>query len=142
MSKKAEPHEAFRVSSPGKCRCDDCPSACCWYVCIEITSDNLTTDDIDTIRYYLMHDGMMILFSAGSWNAYVKSRCRHVVEANGKHRCAIYNKRPNVCKNHSESGCNEREWFLYGTRPEGELIFTTVEEFDKWRSDQAKRLSK
>lgn len=130
------PHDKFKVAS----KCDTCPSACCWYLCVELLQGNLDAEMLDQIRYYLMHEGVMILFMDGSWHIYFQSKCKYIVEGK-KFRCAIYPQRPTICKDHGSTMCNEKEWFLDGVRPDDELLFKTVEEFDSWRKSQAAILS-
>ena len=90
---------------PKKSLCDKCTGLCCRYFALPIeTPEN--REDYDDIRWYLCHEGVTVFVEDGDWYVNVKNKCRNL---NEKNRCAIYTRRPKLCRDYSEEGCDFTE---------------------------------
>ena len=81
--------------------CQKCKGLCCRYVALEIDEPE-TADDFDTWRWYVSHEGCAVYREEGRWYFEVITRCKNLTPDN---RCAIYARRPNVCRQHNPKDC-------------------------------------
>ena len=101
--------------------CHKC-GACCKYVTVML-DDPEEKVDWEEMRWFLAHNNVKIYKEDGEWYVEFKSPCKYLID----NKCAIYDKRPDVCKDHDPSECDSiDEPFDY------ELDFETLEEFDAW----------
>lgn len=101
--------------------CCGCKGKCCKYITIEIKEPK-TKQEIDTIRWYLLHKGVEIFIEDGVWNAQFNGKCKKL----GKDfRCMDYENRPDVCRDHSIEICERYDKTKY-------TCFRNTGEFDDW----------
>jgi Fe-S-cluster containining protein len=74
---------------------------CCTYVAVEI-SEPATVRAATEILWHLYHENVSVYFDGEDWLVQFESRCRHLRDDN---KCAIYDKRPHVCRDYSEVSC-------------------------------------
>jgi Fe-S-cluster containining protein len=74
---------------------------CCGYVAVEIESPN-TVSGATEILWYLYHQNISIYTDDGEWMVQFETRCQHLMD---DHRCAIYEQRPQICRDFDETGC-------------------------------------
>ena len=86
-----------------KILCDKCNGLCCQYFALPIETPE-DKGDYDDIRWYLCHKDVTVFVEDGDWYLNVKNKCRHLT--NGDHRCAIYNKRPKICRGYTTRDCD------------------------------------
>ena len=85
-----------------KSLCEKCPAACCRYIalpCDEPTDEN----SFQEFRWFLMHEGVSVFVSDGSWYVSVSTPCKHLDEQG---KCDIYDQRPNICREYSSKNCD------------------------------------
>ena len=82
--------------------CDQCSGLCCRYFALPI--DNPTTvRDYDNIRWYLLHENVVVFIEKKQWFIGVMTRCKHLEPDN---RCGIYETRPRICREFSTENCD------------------------------------
>ena len=84
--------------------CAKCKGLCCTYITIDIDEPE-DDEDLDNIRWFLIHDGISILVEDDRWLLKVDTRCRHLQE---DYSCAIYNRRPEACRQYDTENCDYR----------------------------------
>lgn len=82
--------------------CDECSGLCCRYFALPL--DNPTkVRDFDNIRWYLLHENVVVFVEKKQWYIGIMSRCKHLMADN---RCGIYETRPRVCREFSTHNCD------------------------------------
>ena len=100
------------------CLCDQCAALCCRYISLPI--DNPTTRrDYDDIRWYLIHQNIVVYIEKEQWYVGVLNRCKHLQDDN---RCGIYETRPRVCRKYDTDNCD-----YHGGEYDFEQLFTSAE---------------
>jgi len=94
---------------PGKSLCDFCTAKCCRYFAVQIDKPT-TWQEFDSIRWFLMHYGAAVFTEEGNWYLLVHSRCKHLQEDN---RCAIYDQRPEICRQYATDKCEYPDDWVY-----------------------------
>lgn len=110
------------TKTPKECEelCKEC-TLCCEYITVEIGTPK-TKEDLDEIRWFLLHDVEVFIDEEDKWRITVYQRC----EALGNDgKCKIYDQRPIVCRNYSYNECEKYKGKNYGEK----ATFKTVEEF-------------
>jgi Fe-S-cluster containining protein len=80
--------------------CHECNGLCCRHIALEIDAPTRKAD-FDNIRWYLMHEEVKVgIDHGGKWLLEVPLVCRFL-KNNG---CAIYKKRPDICREYPDSG--------------------------------------
>jgi Fe-S-cluster containining protein len=98
--------------------CDQCAALCCRYISLPI--DNPTTrKDYDDIRWYLIHQNIVVYIEKGQWYVGVLNRCKHLQDDN---RCGIYETRPAICRKYTTDNCD-----YHGGEYDFEHLFTSAE---------------
>jgi len=116
-------------------RCKECPAACCRSLLVDYSpSENLTLDELDYMRYALMREHVGFHFDGEEWFMAVDIPCPHIVVVDGQHRCAIYEQRPGICREHSPQSCSEKVSLLYGD-DDGFTNLVTVADLIKWKNE-------
>jgi Fe-S-cluster containining protein len=114
--------------------CHLCTAKCCKYFALEIDRPN-TPQDHDQIRWFLLHEGIVVWAQDGDWYLEVRNRCKHL-QADGS--CGIYDTRPQVCRDYGmpeiEGPC---EYFTEDL--EFDLFFDTAEKFEAWSRNELER---
>ena len=87
--------------------CHLCTARCCKYFAFEIDRPT-AAKDFDTIRWYLMHEGIVVWVQDGDWYIEVRTVCKHLQPDN---MCGIYETRPEVCRDYGASTDDPCEYF-------------------------------
>ncbi|MFW5798801.1 MAG: YkgJ family cysteine cluster protein [Planctomycetota bacterium] len=98
-----------RVGEPAGYDCETCGGKCCRYFALEIDEPE-DFEDYDSIRWYLFHEHTYVFVEDGDWYLCVTTPCEHLTD---DFRCGIYDRRPIICRKHSNDGCeyeDENEW--------------------------------
>ena len=97
-----------------KILCHNCTGLCCRYMALPIETPE-DREDFDDIRWYLVHKGVSVFVEDGDWYLNIENRCKYLSAKD--HRCKIYAKRPQICRDFPDnplallpSGCGYREW--------------------------------
>ena len=101
--------------------CKNC-ALCCDYVTIKIPT-GIDKNDIDEIRWYLLHNIIVFTEFNKEWYVKIHSKCNAL---NEKGLCSIYSTRPNVCSDYSLDACERYKGKDYVEETD---IFTTEKEF-------------
>ncbi len=84
------------------CLCDQCSGLCCRYFALPI--DNPTDKrDYDNIRWYLLHQNVVIFVEDKQWYIGILNRCKALQPDN---RCGIYETRPAICRSYTTDNCD------------------------------------
>ena len=86
-----------------KVLCEKCHGLCCRYFALPIETPE-DKSDYDDIRWYLCHKNITVFVEDGDWYLNIKNKCRHL--SNGDHKCAIYKKRPKICRGYTTRDCD------------------------------------
>ena len=86
-----------------KVLCKKCHGLCCRYFALPIETPE-DKADYDDIRWYLCHKNITVFVEDGDWYLNIKNKCRHL--SNGDHTCAIYKKRPKICRGYTTRDCD------------------------------------
>ncbi len=82
--------------------CDKCAALCCRYIALPI--DNPTdVRDYDNIRWYLMHENIVVFVEDEQWYIGIFTRCKHL---QGDNRCGTYLTRPRICRGYDTDNCD------------------------------------
>lgn len=86
--------------------CEDCDGDCCKYITCIVKAPK-GPEDWDELKWMLLHKGVTIYVDEdGDWNVEVMTTCKKLGKDN---RCTIYDKRPDVCKDHGTHECESNE---------------------------------
>lgn len=119
----AEKPKARASDLPKGHRCRACGSRCCRYISVAIVPPRERID-YELIRWYLTHrTACVYIDSRGDWMVQVDTTCRHLIN----HRCAIYDRRPKICRAYSVSSCEASDH-----DEENIAEFATSEEFERF----------
>ena len=88
------------ASSGANVQCTSC-GLCCTYVVLDIDPPT-TLDGATTALWYLYHPGISLYTADGDWMVQFDSRCKFLEADN---RCAIYETRPQICREFDERDC-------------------------------------
>jgi uncharacterized protein len=84
------------------CLCDSCSALCCRYFALPIDNPE-TRKDFDNIRWYLVHENVVVFVEKKQWYIGIMNRCKHLQADN---RCGIYETRPMICRSYSTDNCD------------------------------------
>jgi len=84
------------------CLCDQCAALCCRYFALPIDNPDCKRD-YDNIRWYLLHQNVVIFVESKQWYIGVLNRCRQLQSDN---RCGIYLTRPAICRSYTTDNCD------------------------------------
>jgi Fe-S-cluster containining protein len=114
--------------------CHLCTARCCKYIALEI--DRPTTPrGYDQIRWFLLHEGVVVWVQEGDWYLEMRSRCRHLEPDNS---CGIYETRPDLCREYGVPSLGG-ECEFYSDGSEYELYFDSAEKFEAWAKGEQER---
>ena len=94
---------------PGDVLCNHCTAKCCRYFALPLEKPT-TWSDFDFIRWYLMHTPASLFTEGESWYLIVHNECQNLL---GDHRCAIYETRPQICRDYSTKDCEYEDDWVY-----------------------------
>ncbi len=93
--------------------CDKCTGLCCRYFALPIETPE-DEQDYEDIKWYLCHEGITVFVEDGDWYISIKSKCKYLTDDS---RCAIYDKRPKICRTYTTKVCDfiegEYDYELY-----------------------------
>lgn len=89
---------------------------------LEIDRPTNKTDN-ENIRWYLSHKDTTIYVIRRKWYLHVDSPCRFLDD---KGRCANYENRPKICREHDPAHCE------FHTDFDSDLSFTSLKQFDEY----------
>src|SRR5262245_18183705 len=103
--------------------CDRCSALCCRYFALPL--DNPTTvRDYDNIRWYLLHENVVVFIEKRQWYIGFASKCKHLLPDN---RCGIIHQRPRVCREYTTDNCD-----YHGGDYEFYKLFTSAEQLREY----------
>jgi uncharacterized protein len=102
----------------GEVLCAYCTARCCRYFALPIETPT-SQQDLDFIRWYLLHDRASVFVEDETWYLLVHTDCKHL---QSNHMCGIYNTRPQICRDYSTDNCEFDEDAVY------EMYFETAEQ--------------
>ena len=83
-------------------KCDLCTnSKCCTYVTQQIDTPR-SKYDFEILLWQVSHDGVGAYKDDDGWFVMFDARCQHLLPDG---RCNIYEKRPTICRSHSNDYC-------------------------------------
>lgn len=112
---------------------EKCDAACCKNLAMDILKpkDNW---DIEDLRWKLHFKHVKVYIVNKRWHLLFETKCRYLLKNN---RCSIYERRPEVCREHSHLECGEREGNWY------DILISTPEELDEYfRKEKRKKKKK
>ena len=59
--------------------------------------------DFDDIRWYLMHQGVIVFVEEGDWYIQFQAKCKNLAADN---RCGVYETRPAICREYQPGECD------------------------------------
>lgn len=99
--------------------CDKCSALCCRYIALPIDNPE-SVKDYDNIRWYLVHENVVVFIEDKQWYVGFFTRCKHLQPDN---RCGIYAIRPRICRQYTTDNC---DW--HGGEYNYEELFTSAEQ--------------
>lgn len=100
------------------CLCDSCAALCCRYFALPIDNPE-SKRDFDNIRWYLVHENVVVFVEKKQWYIGIMNRCKHLQSDN---RCGIYQTRPTICRSYSTDNCD-----YHGGDYDYEHLFTSAD---------------
>jgi Fe-S-cluster containining protein len=115
--------------------CDKCAALCCRYIALPIDNPD-TAKDYDYVRWYLVHENIVVFIEKKQWYIGIMTRCKHLEPDN---RCGIYETRPRVCRSYSTDNCD-----YHGGEYDFDVLFTSAEQLRVYAEEKlnAKRRGK
>lgn len=102
-----KPHRRFSIKledekiTPQN-KCSFCTgSICCTYITQHIDTPR-SKEDFEHLLWLVSHDHIRIYKDGSDWMLLVETRCQHLQLDGG---CGIYERRPTVCREHSNDYC-------------------------------------
>lgn len=99
--------------------CEKCVALCCRYFALPLDNPE-DAEDYDNIRWYLMHESVVVFIEKDQWYLAVLTRCKHLQPDN---RCGIYERRPRICRKYTTDNCE-----YHGAEYDYEQLFTSSEQ--------------
>jgi Fe-S-cluster containining protein len=110
--------------------CEKCSGLCCRYFALPL--DNPTTPrDYDNIRWYLMHENVIVYIEKRQWYIGILNRCKNLQDDN---RCGIYLTRPKICREYTTDNC---DW--HGGEYDFEKFFTSADQLMEYAKTKLKK---
>ncbi len=85
------------VGGMSDCLCDRCAGLCCRYFALPIDNPE-TRRDYDNIRWYLLHEKVVVFVEDGQWFIGILNKCKALQPDN---RCGVYETRPKICRGYT-----------------------------------------
>jgi Fe-S-cluster containining protein len=114
----------------GTVLCEHCTGVCCKYVALPLDPPE-DKRDYDDIRWYVMHEGILVFVEDGDWYLQVQTPCKNLREDN---LCGIYETRPQICREYKADGCD-----YTGGDYGYDLLFTHPEEVEAYARKSLKQ---
>lgn len=122
-----------RPAAPGDPPCERCTAKCCRYVAIEIDRPR-NARDFDQIRWYLLHDGIVVWVQDGSWHVEFRAACRSLLPDG---RCGTYDTRPQLCRDYGHGETSRCDF--WSSPADFELLFEDAASFEAWVESERER---
>lgn len=106
-----------------KVLCDQCVALCCRYIALPIENPE-NARDYDHIRWYLMHENVVVFIEDKQWYIGFFGKCKHLQPDN---RCGVYLTRPRICRQYDTHNC-EYHAMDYGY----DELFTSAEQLREY----------
>ena len=103
--------------------CDKCSALCCRYIALPIDNPE-DARDFDNIRWYLLHENIVVFIEKKQWYVGVFAKCKQLQEDN---RCGIYLDRPRICRSYTTDNC---DW--HGGEYDYEQLFTSADQLREY----------
>jgi Fe-S-cluster containining protein len=107
---------------------------CCRNFALPIDNPK-TARQFDDIRWYLLHENVVIFVEDKQWYIGILNRCKQLQDDN---RCGIYENRPRICRKYSTDACE-----FHGGEYNYSHLFTSAEQLEtyahKWLARARKR---
>lgn len=113
--------------------CHDCPAKCCRYIALQIDAPT-TPEDYDQIRWYLLHQDVVVWVDDGDWHLEFRARCKVLQPDN---TCGAYDTRPGICREYGSPENGPCEYYSEGN--DFELLFDSAEEFESYARVQIEK---
>ena len=97
----AKPPFTRDTAPPGTNLCEYCTAKCCRYFALPIDTPD-SRQDLDFIRWFLLHEKATVFVEDESWYLLVHTVCKHLQPDN---RCGIYETRPQICRDYTTDAC-------------------------------------
>ncbi|MEN8132998.1 MAG: YkgJ family cysteine cluster protein [Pseudomonadota bacterium] len=121
---------AFNIDQQNKCTfCTH--SRCCTYITQQIDTPRKKYD-FEHLLWQVSHQRVKIYKDNDGWYLLIESRCSHL-QPDG--RCGIYERRPKICKDHSNDYCE----FDAPSEDGFDLYFEDYESLFQYCKDRYKR---
>lgn len=82
--------------------CEHCTGECCRYIALPIDEPE-TRRDFEDIRWYLMHEGVIVFVEEGDWYIQIRTTCKHLQP---DFKCGVYETRPTICREYKAEDCD------------------------------------
>lgn len=86
----------------GSVLCEHCTAECCHYIALPIDKPT-SKRDFEDIRWYLMHENVLVFVEEGEWYVQFRTRCRNL---RADFKCGIYETRPTICREYKAGDCD------------------------------------
>jgi len=113
------------------CLCDQCAALCCRYFALPIDNPE-TARAFDDIRWYLVHQNVVVFIEKKQWYVGVLNKCKHLQDDN---RCGIYETRPKICREYTTDNCD-----YHGGEYDFEQLFTSAEQLQDYALEELKKI--
>jgi len=81
--------------------CDECDALCCKHVAMEIDAPE-ELEDFENLKWFVCHENVNVFVDEDNiWHIEFLTPCEHL-EGN---KCGIYDKRPEICREHNHDEC-------------------------------------
>lgn len=105
-------------------KCDACSALCCSYITQELDTPR-TMHAFDTLLWQIAHKGVHAFKDGNGWYLLSMTKCEYLMPDN---RCGIYERRPLICREHSNDTCEKDVPIDEGC----DLYFQNFEELDAY----------
>ncbi|OQX32225.1 MAG: zinc/iron-chelating domain-containing protein [Candidatus Sedimenticola endophacoides] len=122
-------------ATPGANKCTRCHgSRCCTYATEALGAAPRSKSDFEHLLWQVSHQGVEIYKDADGWYLMFQGACEHLLPPDGA--CAIYDTRPQICRDYSNDWCEfdepaEKGFELY-FRNHAELLAYCKKRFKSW----------
>lgn len=103
--------------------CDKCAALCCRYIALPLDNPK-TAKDYDNIRWFLLHENIVVFVEKKQWYIGVFARCKQLQADN---RCGIYHTRPRICRGYDTDNCD-----YHGGDYDYQHLFTSAEQLREY----------
>lgn len=117
-------------------KCDKCTnSLCCTYITQKIETPR-SKYDFEHLLWQISHRNINVYKEGREWYLLINNECEHLIKPGGL--CGIYDKRPDVCRDHSNDFCEYDQPAEEGF----DLFFSNYTELRKYCKKRFKRWDK